>query len=467
MSSFLAELQRRNVVKVGAAYLVPTTQRDRMMGARHLLNVLLLVLATGVRADHVPSHPAIDAPELAALGALAVGVRTITLVQPEQADAGALRAWVGLPKLADRALTVDIWYPAQHAPGAVAETYRASLVAEPPAEPTAFSIPGLAVRDAQPLAGAHPLVILSHGYGNVTAPFSWLTENLASKGYVVAAIRHEDPPITDRTGFPQLLLRRPLDIAFVAGELQKSLAAEGIADANRTALIGYSMGGYGVLTAAGAVLDPEGQAVKLVPGDLLERHARGGEAQEAIKVRNLRAVVALAPAGNSPLAAWGKDGVSAITAPLLLISGDKDQTVDYANGARAIFASATGTTRYLLTFKQAGHAIGFGPAPPEMRNTLWDLDWFEDMVWRKERLVGINLHMITAFLDRYLKGDESRAAYLEGLVPDSEAGQWEDTPERWGDFSPQDGEITVWKGFQRRHAMGLQLLRAAPGSSSI
>jgi predicted dienelactone hydrolase len=300
----------------------------------------------------------------------------------------------------------------------------------------------------------------------VTAPFSWLTENLASKGYVIAAIRHEDPPITDRTGFPQVLLRRPLDIVFVAGELQKSLATEGIVDPARTALIGYSMGGYGVLTAGGATLDPDGQAVSLVPGDLLEQFARGGERSGELRVQGLRAVVALAPAGNAPLKAWGAEGLAGITAPLLLISGDRDQTVDYATGARDIFAKTVSTTRYLLTFKQAGHAIGFGPAPPEMRGTLWDLDWFEDMVWRKERLVGINLHMITAFLDRYVKGDESRATYLDGLVPDSEAGQWEDAPERWGDYSPQQGEITVWKGFQRKHAMGLQLLRAAPGPAS-
>ena len=55
---------------------------------------------------------------------------------------------------------------------------------------------------------------------------NWLTENLASKGYVVAAIRHRDPPITERSRFAEPLLRRPLDIAFVAQSLQGELAAE-------------------------------------------------------------------------------------------------------------------------------------------------------------------------------------------------------------------------------------------------
>ena len=65
-------------------------------------------------------------------------------------------------------------------------------------------------------------MIVAHGYGNVPVAMSWLTENLASKGYVVAAIRHDDVYLNP-AGFPQAALRRPLDIAFVARELQRTL----------------------------------------------------------------------------------------------------------------------------------------------------------------------------------------------------------------------------------------------------
>ena len=77
---------------------------------------------------------------------------------------------------------------------------------------------------------------------------------------------------------------------------------------------------------------------------------------------------------------------------------------------------AKNSNRYLLTYQGAGHRIGLGPAPEEMRQRLWDLDWFEDPVWRQDRIVGINLHFITAFLDRYVKDDASRASYLDGLT---------------------------------------------------
>jgi predicted dienelactone hydrolase len=261
-------------------------------------------------------------------------------------------------------------------------------------------------------------------------------------------------------------MRRPLDIAFVAQTLQGQLAVDRWVDPSRTAMIGYSMGGYGVLSAAGAILDPQGGAVKLVPGGLMLPFARGGALQESLSVKGLRAVVAISPAGNGNLASWGTDGLRAITSPLLLIAGDQDKTVAYGTGARAIFGMASGAHRYLLTFKEGGHAIGLSPAPDSMRQSLWDQDWFEDPVWRKDRINAINVHFITAFLDRYVKGDESRDAYLNVPVSESSAGAWPAaTPAPPYDaYSPGSTTITVWKGFQRNHATGLELLQSAAGS---
>jgi predicted dienelactone hydrolase len=426
------------------------------------LVLLAIVCCVGpVLAGEPPSRYGVDAPELAHLGDHAVGVKTLHLVQRGQIDVLAFDAAGGYAPLADRALTVDLWYPARPRPGAPRAVYTAKLPSEPPAAPASFSVPGIAVRDAPPSGTSLPLVIVSHGYSNDPAAMTWLTENLASKGYVVAAIRHDDPPITDRTRFPQLLMRRPLDIAFVARVLQGTLAADHLVDPARTALIGYSMGGYGVLTAAGATLDPEGGAVKLVPGGLMLPYARGGASLDAVSVKGLRAVVAISPAGGGSLASWGAEGVRMITAPLLLIAGDNDRTVDYKTGARAIFDLAGGA-RYLLTFKEGGHSIGLSPAPDSMRQRLWDQDWFEDPVWRKERVNAINAHFITAFLDRYVRGDESRAAYLNVPVTESDAGMWPAAtpPLAYDARSPGSGEITLWKGFQRNHATGLELLQA-------
>ena len=76
--------------------------------------------------------------------------------------------------------------------------------------------------------------------------------------------------------------------------------------------------------------------------------------------------------------------------------------------------------------------------------------------------MAISLHFMTAFLDRYVKGDTSRAAYIDGLVVESGKGTW-DAPQGtpWSARSP-GGKVTLWKGFQRRHATGMTLMHAEP-----
>ena len=407
-----------------------------------------------------PSRFGVDAPELARLGELSVGVRTLALVQRKQEEVLSFNPANGSFPKSDRALTVDLWYPALVPAGAQREVYAGTFPSESSA-PVNFTVPGIAVRDAPPAGKAYPLVVVSHGYSNSTAAMTWLTENLASKGYVVAAIRHDDPPITDRAKFAEVLVRRPIDVAFVTQTLKGVLAREHLIDPSRVALIGYSMGGYGVLTAAGATLDPTAPVMKMVPGGLLSRYARGGSKRDAVTVKDLRAIVALAPAGGGSLAAWGREGLKDIRGPLLIIAGDADRTLDYATGAHAIFEDSTGTDRYLLTLKGCGHSIGLNPAPDSMRGRLWDQDWFEDPVWRKDRINAINAHFITAFLDRYVKGDVSRDAYLNVSMTESEAGTWPaSSPSAFDAYSPGTNEIPVWKGFQRNHAAGLELLQA-------
>jgi predicted dienelactone hydrolase len=427
------------------------------------LAALVTPMAAAAHAGgSAPSVPGVDAPELAALGPDGIGFRTITLVHREQPRLDSVDARSGAIPLYDRKLVVDLWYPATVRSGAKTVTYRASFWGEPPRAPVAFTVPGLAVQGAKARGERLPLVIVSHGYSNAPASMTWLTENLASKGYVVAAIHHDDPN-------PYLVsaaLRnapnfyRPLDIAVVASQLKAQLGQQ--IDPNRIALIGYSQGGYGVLTAGGASLDPDGPAMAQVSGGWLKRYARGTAGAAAIKVAGVKAIVALAPAGGASKSAWGTEGLAEITAPLLLIQGDADPVVDYKTGALAVFAGAVRSNRYLLTYKQAGHSVALNPAPPQMRGSLWDMDWFEDPIWRNDRINGINLHFITAFLDWHMRGRTEFRTYLDVPVVGSQEGIWNAPPGTpWGAYSPGGAGVTLWKGFQRRHAQGMELRYAA------
>jgi predicted dienelactone hydrolase len=455
--------------KGGVARNRRRSNRRRGSSSAGCLGGLALLVFTLAASAEPPSRFGVDAPELAHLGAYAVGVRSLELTQKAQPDVLAFDAAQGRAPLRDRVLKIELWYPARAPADAQPVTYTGSLPSPPPDPPATFEIAGLAVRDA-PVAGRNfPLLIVSHGYSNDPIALSWLTENLASKGYVVAAIRHEDPFIGDASKFAGPVLRRPLDIAFVARALPAMLAREHLVDPERIALFGYSMGGYGVLTCAGASLDPQAPPNQLMPGKLLAPYVRGGALEVTLHVAHLRAVIAISPAGGgAAFAAWGADGLASISAPLLLIAGDRDHTVDYQSGARAFFDQAVHAHRYLLTFKGAGHDIGFDPAPESMRARLWDFDWFTDPVWRTERVNAINAHFITAFLDRYLKGDESRASYLEVPAPQSSSGEWPAStpPTAFDAYSPGAPVDTVWKGFQRHHAEGLELLEAPPAPAA-
>jgi predicted dienelactone hydrolase len=448
-------------------------KRITMAAAAFVLSMLqppATAPAQGAEASP-PSRFGVDAPELAPLGSHAVGVRTLHLREAAQPDVLAFDPASGKAPLRVRDLTVDLWYPALPKPGAAPAVYSAQFPSEPPLPPASFSVTGLAVRDAPAAGKGFPLVVVSHGYSNDPAAMTWLTENLASKGYVVAAIHHDDPPITDRSKFIGPLLRRPLDIAYVTRNLQRMLGAEELIDPSLTALIGYSMGGYGVLTAGGATLDPKGPPTQMIPGGLLMPFVRGAAQAGEVSVKDLKAVVAISPAGGGTLAAWGAEGLRALDVPLLLIQGDHDRTVDYATGAHAFFEGAVNAPRYLLTFLGGGHAIGLNPPPESMRKRLWDQEWFQDPVWRAERVNEINAHFITAFLDRYVKGDESRAAYLDVPVTKSAEGVWPaaapgSPPTPYDAYSPGSPGITVWKGFQRTEAAGLEMLRSGTGPSA-
>jgi predicted dienelactone hydrolase len=439
---------------------VTSCDRYPHRAARALL-IATLFTAAPAAAQEAPARPGIDAPALAALGPFGAGVTTLDLIQHGQFD--PLRGDKA-PEKSDRRLAMRVWYPAQRN-GGTPITYRSALPG-PDGQAVSFTIPGIAIVDAPSARGSFPLVILAHGYSNQPEALAWLGENLATKGYVVAAPAFDDPPISEPAKFIGPIARRPLDIAFVAAEAQSrakaGMAPFAHADAGRTALIGYSMGGYGVLAAAGAPLDPSlARATRMV----LASYVAGAPKAAELKVPDLQAVVAISPASRiGSLTLLAPSGLGTIRVPTFFIVGSQDHLVGYDPGVRTLFNEEINARRYLLTFREAGHNIALSGAPSAMQSRLWDQDWFEDPVWRKARLMGIEAHFITAFLDRFVKGDVAKAAYLDGLVANSDDGTWPTTLAPYGAVSPGAPIATLWKGFQQEHAAGMELEATPPRS---
>ena len=401
-----------------------------------------------------------DAPELAAYGDLPVGVRQLDMVNPGQIDILSIDPAADKPETLptyDRPLTVEMWYPA--VAGEEGETGLKAYLRDGTTEVT---LQGRAVRDAAPAVGdsAYPLVLISHGYPGNRFLLSHLAENIASKGYVVASIDHTDSTYRTQAAFGSTLVNRSLDQLFVLEEMSK-LAGEGgdfagLYDAGNTGLIGYSMGGYGaIITAGGGVTEASVGYPWGGPHGTLGIHQAGSDTHNALPDARIKTAVAFGPWGMNT-GFWDADGLAGIKIPMLFIAGSQDDVSLYEKGVRAIWENASALPHALLTYENGGHNSGAPmPAPAESyyfnEDKGFDISGhYTDPVWNTARMNNIAQHFVTAWLDRDLKGDGDKRAYLE-LVENSNDGVWS-----MNEDGTEKDDHSHWKGFAEGKAKGLR-----------
>jgi len=435
---------------------------------RHRLTPVVL-LALALAGARLPAQQnRIDivtpaAPELASHGPHAIGVRTITAVDRQRVDV-VNTAPAGSVARYDRPLTLEVWYPAAPAPGASAGGAYRVITRDPSIQATLL---GRAVRDAAPLAGGapFPLVIISHGYPGNRYLLSHLAENLATKGYVTVSIDHTDSTYDDQKTFASTLYNRPLDQLFVLRELARLATAgsgsflSGRVDVSRTGLVGYSMGGYGVVNVIGGGVSTASETLPSAPPQrlLAERGAANPRYRESIDAR-IKAAIAIGPWGMQG-GFWDADGLRGIRTPVLFVAGSVDEVSGYERGTRAIYQAAVHAERYLLTFLQANHnAAAPYPAPAEViaASASSAFSHYADPVWDTARMNNILQHFATAHFDRYLKEDATKATYFD-LVPQGKDAVY--AIDRDGKTLPTH---TYWKGFKRGTAVGLVMEHSAP-----
>ena len=395
-----------------------------------------------------------DAPELAARGEYKIGVRTLDFVNKNQID--VLKFKDNPDARYDRNLKVEVWYPATLAAGQPElVTYDEVMgTSNDPKRPLIpFTFPGRAARDAAPLTstGAFPLIIVSHGYVGSRYLLTYLTENLASKGYVVVAIDHAESTFRDAAGFTSTLLNRSKDILFVLDQMAdlgrpggKNFLS-GLLDANNTGIIGYSMGGYGVLNVAGAGYS-EGFA-KAFSGmtggsKAIEVRTTGNADYENSFDPRIKAVVAFAPWGMER-GVWDTESLKGLKPPTFFVAGSQDDVSGYEKGIKAIYTGAVNAERYLLTYENARHNVAPNPPPAVALAPGLPFDEYyryAEPAWDERRLNNINQHFVTAFLGKYLKGKDFDQ-YLD---------------------LPVNSNEKTWPGFKARSSTGMELLHDTP-----
>jgi predicted dienelactone hydrolase len=431
--------------------------------------------ATRLSPAQAATTPSGETPELGRMGALSVGTQTITLDVPNRPKLTIMGAVTGRLPVATRRLEVRIWYPATPQAGATPTVYR-HVVKSPGKPDFVIQTPGKAFVGSPALMGQrYPLVLMSHGYRGWASHFSQLAETLASKGYVVAAIDHEDAEFdsarTFQLSFGNVMMDRAQDQRQILTQLLEQArtptqanAWPNLIDTEKVGLIGYSMGGFGALATAGAPYDTTSKTIKQLPAEAQAAMARPAD-DVAPKIK---ALVTLAPWGGQPdNRSWAANDLAKITAPVLMIAGDSDDVVNFDHGVSWIFDHLTGADRKLLVYQGARHNIAGNSVPITEDMDFSTLEFFTEPVWRSERINQINQHFITAFLDLYLKGDTSKAAFLDAPTPSAAAGEWPSAlGEQLGGRFSDGAQPKYWRGFQRRWAMGLTLHKASKGVTS-
>ncbi|RUS58799.1 hypothetical protein EGN72_17910 [Pseudorhodobacter sp. E13] len=145
---------------------------------------------------------------------------------------------------AARALDGFVWYPTAQAEGAVAahgnKVWQAVSV----------------VPDAPLVAGAHPLVVLSHGmYGNANNQ-AWLAQALVAQGYVVAAVNHPGSSSFNKDPDQRRALwQRSRDISRVIDYVMGGAGIGVEVEPARIFMAGHSLGGFTAVSLAGGQFD--------------------------------------------------------------------------------------------------------------------------------------------------------------------------------------------------------------------
>lgn len=405
-----------------------------------------------------------DAPALAAYGSYTIGIRTLHLSNPEQVDIVTIDSKQAAPEALpryDRPITIEIWYPSEPSATATnsADTTVNAFIRD---GKTQIALHGKAIRDAKALKAeqAFPLVIISHGYPGNRFLMAHLAENIASKGYVVASIDHPDSIYRNVAIFGSTLVNRPLDQLFTLNQIQelaqnKQSFLYNLVNPNNTAIIGYSMGGYGAVINAGAQVSQK--AVDLpwgAPHKTLAIH-QSNEQQVFKADPRIKTVVAFAPWGMNH-GIWDKSALEQIKIPMLYIAGSQDDVSGYEDGVRALWQASANTKRSLLTFDNANHSAG-APMPAPAESFVYSealgihlSDHYTDAVWDSTRMNNISQHFVSAWLGVHLKNDAQMNEFLD-LIPRSNDGVWSKDNE-----GIATNKHTYWAGFKNRMAKGLR-----------
>ena len=277
----------------------------------------------------------------------------------------------------------------------------------------------------QGLSGPAPIVIISHGFGDVKDSFTFMAEHVASHGFVAILPNHVGSDLSYRKDYlkgrlntllsPMEFLNRPQEITFLIDELEQLVKTSPIwanrLNVNQIGVMGDSFGGLTALGLAGAEINYarltqscDYSNVILNFSLYLECRARFLPPQN-LKLRDerIKAVVVTHPLGGH---LYGPEGMGQIEVPLLMISGSEDIVAPLVTEQVHPFIWMRSTPKYLALLKEGTH---FSSKPGRA-----DVGEFLELLVGKHRDVGTRYSktLNVAFWQAYLQGKTEALTYL-------------------------------------------------------
>ncbi len=249
-------------------------------------------------------------------------------------------------------LVAEVWYPADAPDGDEPDPY------------SEIPFVGSAYRNVDALPGPWPLVAFSHGNSGIRYQSIFLTEWLATHGFVVVAPDHVHNTLLDydQDLWAEVMRDRPGDVSAAVDKALEEFPVEG----ENYVMMGHSFGAWTTLAVAGAEADlPWFRAFCAEHSDYDLCDADPGNAgiPEAPDPRAV-AGVSMSPCGWYT---FGEHGLDTLT-PTLVMGGDKDDICPIDTEVFPTFDRAP--TAHLATVHDAGHFVfsnicSLGPIRPE------------------------------------------------------------------------------------------------------
>ncbi|OKK04758.1 hypothetical protein AMK26_15810 [Streptomyces sp. CB03234] len=344
-----------------------------LLGALVVPGVPSAAAASAESSVRTTSGPELPAPT----GALRIGSRSLHLKDTSRPD-----PWK--PGKDFRELMATVWYPAVRPSGRAAPFMSAQLSSAAFGTDALSTVRTHSTVDAAALPGARPLVVLSPGYGMTRVSLTSLGEELASRGYVVAALDHtyeafvefpggrlEPCSMCTGQGNADVVRSRVKDIHFLLDQLTGPGSGLPV-DGSRIAVVGHSIGGASAVETLSE--DPRVDAAVNMEGTFFTERP-----QEPVSRPVLLLGAQWPTAGGTPAANW------------------VDRWGGLAGWKRWLSVPTAGHLSFSDAHWLYEHFDLSGVIPPELEPQLFG-------TLSGDRATVITRAYVGAFVDRHLRG---------------------------------------------------------------